>query len=269
MKYLLAVTMGLLALLSTACGLNNFTNPIYKHKPEDVFESPQLEIAKAIRKDRPGIIKQLIENDPAIDLDKAGKDGITLLFWALAHRHPDTARQLLKMGANPDTPWLDKEGVATYAIAMAASGKSDKTFELLLEYGANPDGDIEGTPAIFKTIYARRFDRMRVLLDHGANIDAIDKQTNLSLAHFCSKLMMFDQVAYLIERGADFKRKSGVGGSVAYQVQKRRGELNDHSEKWRTIVEQMLVERGVEFPIAHPYELRKKREKQKNRTYVE
>jgi len=31
----------------------------------------------------------------------------------------------------------------------------------------------------------------------------------------------------------------------------------------------MLVERGVEFPIAHPYELRKKREKQKNRTYVE
>jgi len=253
-KYTLGVLLGFFTFIK--CEIMN-DNPIFKHQPSDIFENPELEVAKAIRKNNPKAIEQLVKTQPTINLDKPGKGGMTLLFWAAAHRYPNTVEKLLQMGANPNVV-LDDGKDKTHIIAMCASGKIDKTFELLLKYNADPNGEMQGTPAIFKTVYARRFDRMRLLLDKGADINAIDKQTDSSLAHFCAKLNIYEQVAYLIEQDADFNRKSNIGGSVAYQVQESRGKLNEHSEKWRTIVEQMLVERGVQFPIPHPYELRKK-----------
>ncbi len=238
------------------CQLMN-DNPILKHKPEEFFERPQLEIAKAIRQNSPDMIEKLMADYPNLNLNKRGKKGVTLLFWAAAHRYPKTVEKLLNFGADPNIT-LDDEDSVTHLVAMCASGINDETFNLILNYGGDPDGEIEGTPALFKTVYARRFDRMNTLLEKGADIDAIDKQTDLSLVHFCATLNLFEQVAFLIGKGADFERKDKVGASVAYQVQKRKGQLNEETEKWRAIVEEMLIERGVKFPIPHPYYLRKK-----------
>jgi len=253
MKYLLGIILSFLTF--SKCELMN-NNPIYKHNPIDIFKNPELEIAQAIRTNTPQRIEQLVKTKPNVDLNKIGKEGMTLLFWACAHRYPRTVDKLLQLGANPNI--LIKNGESkTHLVAITASGAIDESFQLLLKYNGNPDGEMDGTPAVFKTIYARRFDRLKLLLSKGANINAIDKQTDLSLMHFCAKLNLYEQVAFLIEQGADFNRKSKIGGSVPLQVQKRKGKLNEEAEKWRTKVEEMLIERGVKFPVPRPWEQKK------------
>ncbi|MEO0776542.1 MAG: ankyrin repeat domain-containing protein [Bacteroidota bacterium] len=242
----------LLALLTfNKCGLMN-SNPIYKYNPIDVFASPQLELAQAIRAKRAADIPQLVRRAEGMDLDAAGKDGMTLLFWALAHRDPQALEQLLRAGVDPNVAMGEGEE-AVFAIAMAAGGAVDENFHLLLRHGANPSGTMKGTPATFKAVYARRFDRMRALLDREADIDAVDGQTNNTLVHFCAVLKLFEQVAHLIERGADFTIGDGVGGSVALEVQEERGRLNEATEKWRAKVEELLIAKGVEFPVPQPW----------------
>ena len=250
LKYIIG---GLLSLITfNKCGLMN-DNPIYKHKPAAIFEKPEFaEIAQAIRDDDPSKIEQLFQSNPNMDLNEKGEAEMNLLFWAAAHQHPRSLEKLLQLGADPNVTMNLEEG-STHLLAMLASGKNDESFELLLKYGANPDGETNGTPAIIKTVYARRFDRLKYLLNHGANIDAIDKQTDLSLIHFCAKLNLYEWVVFLIEEGADFNRKSRTGGSVAFQVQKRRGKLQEKAEDWRAKVEYMLIERGVVFPITPPW----------------
>lgn len=234
------------------CKLMN-DNPIYNNAPEEFFYGTELQIAKAIRHNKPEDIERLYKENPGVNLNVVGRGGMTLLFWACAHRFPRTVEKLLQLGADPNQIVNDGK-TQSHLVAMTASGVVDETFELLLKYGGNPDGEDEGTPAVFKTVYARRFDRMKFLLNKGANINAIDKQTGSSLVHFCSVLNQFEMVAYLIEAGADFNIKDPVGGSVALQVQKRKGMLDEKTEPWRAKVEQMLIERGVVFPVPRPWE---------------
>ncbi|MEM1119675.1 MAG: hypothetical protein AAGJ18_04465 [Bacteroidota bacterium] len=231
-------------------------NPVYKQNPIDIFDSPELEVAQAIRANDVHQIEKLVRANSDIDLNVMGRQDITLLFWACAHRYPRTVEKLLDLGANPNVT-MGKGEFESHIVAICAGGKIDESFELVLEYGGDPNGTISGTPAVFQTVYARRFDRLMLLLDKGANINAVDAQTNLSLMLFCAKLNLFEQVAYLIEKGADFNYKSKVGSNVPFQVQKRRGQLNVEAEKWRTKVEEMLIERGVKFPVPNPWEQKK------------
>ncbi len=237
------------------CKLMN-DNPIYNNSPEEFFYGTELQIAKAIRNNNPDEIDRLYSENPSVNLNIIGRGGMTLLFWASSHRFPKTVEKLLQLGANPNV-LIDDGKTTSHLVAMTASGVVDETFELLLKYGGNPNGEDEGTPAVFKTVYARRFDRLKTLLAKGADINAVDKQTNLPLILFCAKLNQFEIVAYLIGAGADFKKESSIGGSVALQVQKRKGMLDEATEPWRAKVEQMLIERGVVFPVPRPWEEKK------------
>lgn len=253
MKYIFGLFLSLITF--NKCGLMN-DNPIYKHNPMDIFKSPELEVAQAIRVNNPESIEALVKKRPDTDLNVIGKGGMTLLFWACAHRHPATVGKLLELGADPNIV-MKNEDSETHLMALTAGGSVDESFELILKHGGDPNGAMDGTPAVFETVYAQRFDRMKKLLDKGANIDAIDEQTDLSLIHFCAKLIYFNIVTFLLEQGADFERKSKIGGSVALQVQKRKGKLKEEDEKWRTKVEQMLIDRGVVFPVPLPWEEKK------------
>jgi len=237
--------------------MNN--DPIYQYTPSQVFKHPELEVAQAIRKNKPKLIEQLVKTNPNLDIDKIGTEGMTLLSWAIAHSYPRTVEKLLQLGANPNVMIDDGKNIA-HLVALCAGGRVDENLELLLKYNGDANGEVGGTPAVFRTVYARRFDRMKLLLNKGADINAIDNQTGLSLIHFCAKLNLYEQVAFLINEGADFNIKSSVGGSVALQVQKRRGKLNEETEKWRTKVEQMLIDRGVVFPVPRPWEQMKENE---------
>lgn len=223
-------------------------NPVYLHDPEEIFTSPLLEIAAAIRNDDVETIKSLVRKTPGIDLDDYGREKMTLLFWAVGHQHDRSVKALLELGADPNRLVGAPHGEWSL-VALASGGDNDATFRHLITHGGDVNGRVDGTPAIIKTVYARRFDRMRYLLDAGADIDVVDHQSKLSLTLFCAKLNLYEQVVYLLERGADHTFENNIGSSLPYQVQKRKGQLNPEIEKWRAKVEQILVERGVELPV--------------------
>jgi len=258
MKYFTKLIFGVIFGITSIfrCTFMN-DNPIYKQAPSDFFAEPELAVAKAIRKDNTQQITKLIANDNVININATGNHGMTLLGWACAHRYPKSVKKLLELGADPNLEIIDGDS-KTHLVAITASGVSDEVFELLLNHNGNPNGKIDGTPAIFKTVYARRLDRLKLLVDKGADIDAIDKQTSTSLVSFCGLINQYEYVVWLLEQGADHVYfHSAQGGGIALSVQIKKGKLTEDAEKWRAKAEQLLIERGVQFPVPLPWEQNK------------
>jgi len=166
---------------------NKNNNIIYKKFPSDFFAEPELAVAKAIRKDNTQQIADLINNNNSINVNATGNHGMTLLGWACAHRSPKSVEKLLELNADPNLEIIDGDS-KIHLVAITASGVNDKVFELLLDYNGNPNGRMDGAPAIFKTIYARRLDRLKLLVKKGADIDIIDQQTYTSPVTFCGRI---------------------------------------------------------------------------------
>jgi uncharacterized protein len=255
MKFILIGVFFLIVIILIKCRFME-SNPIYKHRASDFFKDNELLVAEAIRQNSPQEIEAIVRRSTNVNLNKVGNNGMTLLFWACAHRYPNVVEKLLQLRADPNQ-LIDDGKTKAHLVAICAEGIVDKTFELLLEYGGNTNGEDKGTPALHKTVYARRYDRLKLLLRKGADINSIDKQTDNSLIEFCAALNQFEIVAYLIEQGADFKRKNKLGGSTALKVQENKGRVNEETEVWRAKVEQMLKDRGIVFPVERPWETRK------------
>lgn len=256
MKYLTKLIFGVIFGITSIfrCTFMN-DNPIYKQSPSDFFAEPELAVAKAIRKDNTQQIADLINNNNSINVNATGNHGMTLLGWACAHRHPKSVEKLLELDADPNLEIINGDS-KIHLVAITASGVNDKVFELLLDYNGNPNGRMDGAPAIFKTIYARRLDRLKLLVNKGADIDIIDQQTYTSPITFCGRINQFEYAVWLLEQGADHihNRK---GGNIALSVQMQKGNLTEDAEKWRAKAEQLLIERGVQFPVPLPWEQNK------------
>lgn len=67
-------------------------------------------------------------------------------------------------------------------------------------------------------------------------------------------LNQFEQVAYLIKRGADFTIPNIHGGTVALRVQERRLNPELPNYQWQQKVRKLLEARGVKFPVPRPWE---------------
>ncbi len=253
MRYLTKLIFGIILSITSVfrCTLMN-DNPIYKQSPSDFFAEPELALAQAIRKDNIAQITSLISANNSININTTGNHGMTLLGWACAHRHPKSVEKLLDLGADPNLEIIDGDS-KTHLVAITASGINDEVFELLLNHNGNPNGRMDGTPAIFKTVYGRRIDRLQLLAKKGADLNAIDKQTTTALVTFCGRINQFKYAVWLLEQGVEHTHK-GKGGSIALSVQMQKGKLTEEAEKWRAKAEQLLIERGVQFPVPLPWE---------------
>jgi len=83
-------------------------------------------------------VKTLIEG--GAHLSAASKTQFTPLLFAVRAGHVDTVRELLNAGANADDAIKD----GTSALTIAAMNAHWELGELLLEWGADPNGDAQG-----------------------------------------------------------------------------------------------------------------------------
>lgn len=226
-------------------------SPKYNYTPEMFFVGDYLDIAKAIRNEKSDQVYLLV-NESKIDVNRPGKEGTTLLAWAVLMESVNCIKTLVQLGANPNQ--LIDDGKQKFnLIALVAGGKNDETIVALLDSGADPNGVYKNEPAIFRTIFERRWDRMRLFLDRGADIN---KQSNADISPIllCAMLNQYEQVAYLIERGADFSKPSLSKGTVALEVQEFQLDTTTINGQWRNRVKKILEDRGVVFPVPRPWE---------------
>lgn len=154
-------------------------------------------LAEAIAAGDPGRIRALAATT---DLSVRGKDGVTLLEWAVWNERPDALAALLEAGADASLPGMDQETVAH----MAAMAEDPKYLEVLIAHGAPVDivSPRGGWTPIFRAVQGRRDAQVELLVQAGADLHRTDAMGN-TLLHVAANVNDAARVLQLLEAGVD------------------------------------------------------------------
>ena len=215
----------------------------------DFGDQPALfAVAQAIvRNDQEGI-RTAAKNVP--DLNAAGRDGTTLLYFAVGKTWQqdswvEAVKTLLSLGANPN---YNNGQESSFALAHAAEG-SALVLRAMLDGGGDPNGrDKDGVPIIFSnwdvsyytdTQSGSRFD---LLLERGADINSTMPETgpccdgyslllyrtsmgverSSGSATWPAEERAYADALHLLELGADPLRQGSNGRTLAEMLMEHR-----------------------------------------------
>lgn len=159
------------------------------------------------------------------DIDH-GSPGGTALPPAVNNGYLETTRLLLQCGADPESENNDDPVIViaaraanldaaqlllesgrtsqknrTHALYAAASaGTSVEMVQLLLQNGADPNGQTPTSPVLHAAVYGRNVDILRELISKGVKLDIVDSQGQTALHVACGNASMAQA---LLEAGAD------------------------------------------------------------------
>src|SRR5580693_538518 len=143
-----------------------------------------------------------------VDVNAPGKDGTPALHWVVRVDDIDTAKLLIKAGAN--VRLADRYGVTP--IFLACANGNAAMIQLLLDSGADPNTvDPAGETALMTAAKVGDVASVRVLADAGAKIDTRDpafQQTALMMAVRGNRT---EVVRFLVERHADVNAQTRTG----------------------------------------------------------
>lgn len=176
------------------------------------------------------------------DLQAAGRDGTTLLCWAVREtwQRPqllDAVRTLLSLGADPNYTNGRRESLA---MANAVHGPAP-VLAAMLKAGGDPNTRDEfGRPIVLMNWYLGYYPeqqrrRLELLLDYGADINSTmpvknSEEDGYSLLLRRTGMGTRDRAAYrdalfLLERGADPNRQGADGMTLGKMLAQHREQL--------------------------------------------
>ncbi|RYF73343.1 MAG: ankyrin repeat domain-containing protein [Cytophagaceae bacterium] len=148
-----------------------------------------------------------------LDINHVGKQNMTLLMWSIVNHNKKSLTHLLEKGANPNY----KDAPLIKAIMR-----------------------------LFK-------EHVYLLLDKGADVNTRAPRTNDPAVSILAGLNQFADVAKFLERGASHTLADTNGTTLPFEVQDATPDPGTEGYEWQKKVKQLLVERGVHFPVPHPY----------------
>ncbi|KJM64874.1 Inversin [Pluralibacter gergoviae] len=226
------------------------------YEPENFFEARQLEIAKAIYEgDETDLLKKL----PLIsteELNKPAKAGMTLLFWAMTASLGDNATperlhiisDLVRAGADPLQTQPDGPGSPA---ELAIKSDNGMWIKAMLDGGLSPNAREKrhNEAIIFKSIWAKNTDSLKVLIDYGADINIRDSLENTVLISALDA-HSYDHVILLLENGADSSIRGSSGWSMGNQLQRYfdRGISDNEERNKLEKIKNILIQHGGQWP---------------------
>ena len=186
-----------------------------------LFQStPGWNLAKAVMNDDVSQIISEIKKNPALIDYTDIRFGQPILKFAIMNRNYESAKVLLKLGANPNKEdKLDGSSPLMEAARLGNDGINsqkinEKFLTILISYGANPNIEEAGprrngnatrnTPLLIAS-YEGNLDYVKILINAGANINyANEFGENILGAAVNSRNP--DLVYYLLDEGIDFTK---------------------------------------------------------------
>lgn len=137
---------------------------------------------------------------PRTDLAARGRDGVTLLEWAIWCERADALAALLEAGADAAQLGMDQETVAH----MAAMARDPQYLRVLIEHKAPVDivSPRAGWTPVFRAVQGRRDAQLDLLLGAGADLRRSDAMGN-TLLHVAANVNDAAMVLKLLEAGVD------------------------------------------------------------------
>ena len=200
----------------TGCHMNDTT-------PSKYFDGQYLRAAMAIDGGNESALKATI---PHIDVNGRGREDMTLLWYAIIRSNYVAIRDLVSAGYRPDDGAINGLGTP---LEDALASDDLRLLKAMLDGGVSPDLQTKGgTTLLQRALYGdKAFDRVRLLVERGANINRRDSIDGTALLD--AILLSKPEIAiYLIEHGADVHATMASGVSVAYAVQ---GAIDDSSQQ--------------------------------------
>lgn len=182
-------------------------------KAEDYFDSPeQIALAKAVERGDIEAMQRAIAQ--GADVNCIGRQGVTPLFWALIKQNFKGYRFLLEQGADPNLDVEPSNRGWQAVIEFAAAHPEFRWLKAALEHGGNPNATYTEweLPIIYEAILYRRLDNVKLLLEHGADINYQDKSGGTPL-HKAVSTRIFTIALFLLTKGADPTQKDRWGDS--------------------------------------------------------
>ena len=249
-KIIIAIFISILLFLIQGCDKSRVL------KPGDFFAGKQLEIAEIIYNGDEQALEQELPLISEEALNAAGKEKMTLLYWAMINAAGDNASSrrtqiittLVRAGADPLQPQPNMPG-SPAELAM----KAEKSIwiKAMLDGGLSPDARdrLGNKPIIFQSIWAKNTDTLKTLLDYGANINITNTLGDTVLIDALDA-HSFDHVILLLERGADSSIKGSSGWTMGNQLQRylERGTGDSVDRNKLALIKALLIKNGGEWP---------------------
>ena len=166
------------------------------------------------------IFKALASADPTIINFPLGH-GAEPLYEAVRRRQPYALAALLEIGADPLQPVARSKELGTYnssLMSRAAISEYPYMIELLLKHGT----PIAGTGALHTTTCHGRLDTMRLLIQHGADLnEVIIPWRKWTPMHFAASRGQVDAMGLLVQSGARSDLKDEHSKTAAELLEER------------------------------------------------
>lgn len=216
-----------------------------KMEAEDFFTGMTLELVQAAVRGNADAVATMVKT--GADPNALGKEDMTPLVWsAFFAKDKRSIVILLRNGADPNlrvrknlTPML-----------LSLKEKDTDYLRIFLDHGGNPnlyDVALGETPLILETTNEGAWAHMKLLLDWGVDIDTRGTVDN-TLIYEASLLRRFDQVFYLLNRGANYQIKTSSGDSALNRIFNMKVDLLSELSGWQKKCQEWLEARGVKNP---------------------
>jgi len=206
-----SILLGLICVFVISCNHNRKEKLTVRDI--EIFEkTPAWELVTAVDQEDLSAIERILKSDTLLINFQEPTYGTTALIRAIGTEKYNSAKKLLDSGTNPNI--VSKIGstalfeAISYSWSDAKANENPKFVKLLLEYGANPnvtycspviEGQTDpiecGTSPLIHSV-SRGFDKMKLLVEAGADIDYKTKSGNT--AAYESLLMQDVKAAYFL-----------------------------------------------------------------------
>jgi uncharacterized protein len=205
-----------------------------------VFANPRMvEAARAVEREDVSALNALARS--GLNVNEPGKQGVTLLFWAMKYQKKGSMRALLNLKADPNQKLDNHDSPVT----LAAAAPDGEILRILLEGGADPNlRNRNDTPAIDEALDRSLWKNFDLLVARGADPGATDKSGATPLIRL-AQVNRFADVERLLDRRIDINKADHKGRTLLWYVENSAVGPATTQGKARDRVRTILKQRGA------------------------